>query len=105
MQYAISGGTGVYAGAAGIAEYVPSDGIGPDRWRFTRFALTAKAAPVNLKPAKQVESVYYNIGTSGALNGVGALILAKGWVAIGHLPARHLCRLRAGCRPHESAGQ
>lgn len=86
VQYAISGGTGAYAGAAGIAEYVPSDGIGPDRWRFTRFALTAKATPVSLKPATQVESVYYNIGTSGALNGVGDLILAKGWWRSGTSP-------------------
>ena len=79
IQYAISGGTGVYGGAAGIAEYVPGNGVAQDRWRFTLFALRDAAAPVSIKPAKQVESVYHQMGNSGSLHGVGDLILASGW--------------------------
>ena len=79
VEYAISGGTGAYSGAAGVAEYVPGNGMSRDSWRFTIFGLTTKAAPVTIKPATQVEEVYTNVGTSGALNGVGDLILAHGW--------------------------
>lgn len=86
VEYAISGGTGAYAGAAGIAEYVPGNGAGPDRWRLTRFALASRAAPVRIAPAKQVESVYSNMGNSGALNGIGDLILANGWWRSGAQP-------------------
>ena len=40
VAYAISGGTGAYSGTAGVAEYVPGNGVGADRWRFTFFGLT-----------------------------------------------------------------
>lgn len=86
VRYAISGGTGAYAGAAGVAEYVPGNGAGVDRWRFTRFALTAKAMSVPIAPAKQVEKVYYNLGNSGSLNGIGDLILAYGSWRSGSTP-------------------
>lgn len=80
VAYAISGGTGAYAGAAGIAEYVPGNGVTTDRWRFTRYALTDKGTPVVIKPSTQVETRYTQLITSGtAKGGVGDLVLAGGW--------------------------
>lgn len=80
VAYAISGGTGAYAGAAGIAEYVPGNGIGADRWRFTFFGIADKAAPVSIKPATQVETRFTELITSGtAKGGVGDFVLAGGW--------------------------
>ena len=80
VSYAISGGTGAYAGAAGVAEYVPGSGVAADRWRFTRFALTDKATPLPIKPATQVETRYTQLITSGTANGgVGDLVAAGGW--------------------------
>lgn len=89
VAYAISGGTGAYAGVAGIAEYVPGNGIGADRWRFTFFGLTDKASPVSIKPATQVETRYTQLITSGTANGgVGDLVLAGGSWRSGKTP-RH----------------
>lgn len=80
VAYAISGGTGAYAGAAGVAEYVPGNGVGADRWRFTFFGISDKVAPVSIKPATQVETRYTELITSGTANGsVGDLVLAGGW--------------------------
>jgi hypothetical protein len=80
VAYAISGGTGAYLGVAGVAEYVPGNGVGVDRWRFTFFGVTDKAAPVEIKPAAQVETRYTQLITSGTANGgVGDLVLAGGW--------------------------
>lgn len=80
VAYAISGGTGIYSGAAGVAEYVPGNGAAEDRWRFTLFALTDSATPVPIKAATQVETRYTQVPTSGtATGGVGDLVLAGGW--------------------------
>lgn len=80
VAYAISGGTGAYSGAAGVAEYVPGNGIAADRWRFTFFGVTDKASPVSITPAAQVETRYAQLITSGTANGgVGDLVLAGGW--------------------------
>ena len=80
VAYAISGGTGAYSGAAGVAEYVPGNGIATDRWRFTFFGITDEPAPVSVTPAAQVETRYAQLITSGTANGgVGDLILAGGW--------------------------
>ena len=80
VAYAISGGTGIYSGAAGIAEYVPGNGIAEDRWRFTLYALTDEAVSVPVSPALQVETRYTLVRTSGtAKGGVGDLVLAGGW--------------------------
>lgn len=87
VAYAISGGTGAYSGTAGVAEYVPGNGVGADRWRFTFFGLTDKAVPVALKPATQVETRYAQLITSGTANGgVGDLVLAGGWWRSGKAP-------------------
>ena len=80
VAYAISGGTGAYSGTAGVAEYVPGNGVGADRWRFTFFGLTDKASPETITPATQVETRYTAAVTSGTANsGVGDLVLAGGW--------------------------
>ena len=90
VAYAISGGTGAYAGAAGIAEYVPGNGIAADRWRFTFFALTDKASPLSIKPATQVETRFTEVNTSGtAKGGVGDLVLAGGWWRSGKAARDH----------------
>ena len=87
VAYAISGGTGAYSGTAGVAEYVPGNGVGADRWRFTFFGLTDKAVPVALKPATQVETRYAQLITSGTANGgVGDLVLAGGSWRSGNAP-------------------
>lgn len=90
VSYAISGGTGIYAGAAGIAEYVPGNGTAEDRWRFTLFALTDTATPVPIKAATQVETRYTQVRTSGtATGGVGDLVLAGGWWRSGKAERDH----------------
>lgn len=90
IAYAISGGTGMYAGAAGLAEYVPGNGAAEDRWRFTLFALTDEAAPVSIRPAVQVETRYTAVRTSGtAEGGVGDLVLAGGWWRSGGAARNH----------------
>lgn len=90
VAYAISGGTGIYAGAAGVAEYVPGNGTTADRWRFTLFALTDKASPVAIKAATQVETRYTQVRTSGTeKGGVGDLILAGGWWRSGKAERDH----------------
>ena len=87
VAYAISGGTGAYAGAARVAEYVPGNGVAADRWRFTLFALTDKASPLPIKPATQVETRYTQLITSGTANGgVGDLVLAGGSWRSGKAP-------------------
>ncbi len=88
VAYAISGGTGAYSGTAGVAEYVPGNGVGADRWRFTFFGLTDKASPVSIKPATQVETRYTQLITSGTANGgVGDLVLAGGSWRSGKAPS------------------
>lgn len=80
VAYAISGGTGAFSGTAGVAEYVPGNGIAADRWRFTFFGVTDKASLTSIKPATQVETRYSQLITSGTANGgVGDLVLAGGW--------------------------
>ena len=87
VVYAISGGTGAYSGTAGVAEYVPGNGVDADRWRFTFFGLTDKASPVSIKPASQVETRYTQLITSGTANGgVGDLVLAGGSWRSGKAP-------------------
>ena len=88
VAYAISGGTGAYSGTAGVAEYVPGNGVGADRWRFTFLGLTDKASPVSIKPATQVETRYTQLITSGTANGgVGDLVLAGGSWRSGKAPS------------------
>ena len=90
VSYAISGGTGIYAGAAGVAEYVPGNGTSADRWRFTLFALTDRATPVPIKAATQIETRYTQVRTSGtAQGGVGDLVLAGGWWRSGRAERDH----------------
>ena len=90
VAYAISGGTGVYAGAAGTAEYVPGNGVTTDRWRFTFFGFTDKPTPVSIKPATQVETRFTSLVTSGtAQGGIGDLVLAGGWWRSGKAERDH----------------
>ena len=90
VAYAISGGTGAYAGAAGIAEYVPGNGVAADRWRFTFFGRTDKATPVSIKPATQVEARFTQVNASGtAKGGIGDLVLAGGWWRSGKAERDH----------------
>lgn len=90
VAYAISGGTGAYAGAAGIAEYVPGNGIAADRWRFTFLARTDKATPVSIKPTTQVEARFTQINASGTpKGGIGDLVLAGGWWRAGKAERDH----------------
>ncbi len=90
VAYAISGGTGAYAGAAGIAEYVPGNGVVADRWRFTFFGRTDKATPVSIKPATQVEARFTQVNASGtAKGGIGDLVLAGGWWRSGKAERDH----------------
>lgn len=90
VAYAISGGTGAYAGAAGIAEYVPGNGTAADRWRFTFFGRTDKATPVSIKPATQVEARFTQVNASGtAKGGIGDLVLAGGWWRSGKAARDH----------------
>jgi len=90
VAYAISGGTGAYAGAAGIAEYVPGIGIAADRWRFTFFALTDRATRVSIKSATQVEARFTQVNASGtAQGGIGDLVLAGGWWRSGKAERDH----------------
>ena len=87
VAYAVSGGTGAYSGTAGVAEYVPGNGVGTDRWRFTFFGVTDKATPVPIKPSTQVETRHTERPTSGtAHGGVGDLVLAGGWWQSGKAP-------------------
>ena len=87
VAYAISGGTGAYSGTAGMAEYVPGNGVGADRWRFTFYGITDKAVPVSIKPSTQVETRFTALVTSGTVNGgVGDLVLAGGWWQSGKAP-------------------
>ena len=91
VAYAISGGTGAYAGAAGIAEYVPGNGVAADRWRFTFFGRTDKATPVSIKPATQVEARFTQVNASGtAKGGIGDLVLAGGWWRSGKAERDHI---------------
>ena len=90
ISYAISGGTGAYVGAAGVADYLPAAGGMPDRWRFTIFGRTATPTPVAVKSALQVENRFTRVRTSGtASGGIGDLILAGGWTRTGEAPRDH----------------
>lgn len=80
-RYAVSGGTGVYAGAAGMAEYLPGEGGVAPRWRFTIHRLEPGAQP--LLPTitdRQVQTRYTRVlASQTAAGAAGDLVLAGGW--------------------------
>lgn len=76
QQYAISGGTGSFAGARGYAQFLP--GATP-RWRFTTYADKDSARPIGLTSAAQHQTDRIEVETDGVPGAsVCDFILANG---------------------------
>jgi len=84
-RYVISGGTGAFAGAAGMADYLPGDGATRPAWRFTLYGLEPGAQPfVPVLTDRQVQTRYARVLASQTAQGaVGDLVLAGGWTREG----------------------
>ena len=89
-QYAVSGGTGVFAGVSGIAEYLPGGAAISDVWRFTLFGLDPDADARTIGPAHQEQTRYIRTLASGTAGGdVGDIVAAGGWLRSGAAPRAH----------------
>ena len=77
--YVISGGTGIYAGAAGSAVFMPEDGDEPARWAFTLYGRQARPERLLQTRAVQQETYYQRTLAAGIRDGApGDLIGAGG---------------------------
>lgn len=77
--YVISGGTGIYAGAAGSAVFLPEDGDQPARWAFTLYGRQVRPERLLQTRAVQQETYYRRTLVSGIRDGApGDLIGAGG---------------------------